>query len=193
MEPTSIDPIQAVPPDVARAPVAPIPVIQQPVPEQEIFSWQSPSRLYKKRTREFYTTVGAIVLLLSIILIFAKEFLLVAVIFASAFVTYVLSSVEPETVEHQLTNKGIRTAKKMYPWQLLGRFWFEEKWKQTMVKIELPYQFPGEILMLVGQANKDEIEEILLQYLIKQKPEPTFVEKASKWLQEKIPLEADGV
>ena len=193
MEPTSPDPIQAVPPDVARAPMQPVPVIQQPVPEQELYSWQSPSRLYKIRTREFYTTVGAIVLLLSIILIFAKEFLLVAVIFACAFVTYVLSSVEPEATEHILTNKGVRTNKKIYPWHMLGRFWVEEKWKQTIFKIELPYQFPGEILMLLGKGDRDSIEEILMQYLIKQKPEPTFVEKASKWLQEKIPLEADGV
>ncbi len=193
MEPTSPDPIQAVPPDVARQQVAPIPVVQQPIPEQELYSWKAPSRLYKKRTREFYTTVGAIVLLLSVILVFTKEFLLIAVIIAFAFVTYVLSSVEPEVTEHMFTNKGIRTNKKIYPWQNLGRFWLETKWKQPLVKVELPFQFPGEIVMLVGQGDRDTIEEILLQYLIKQKPEPTFVEKASKWLQEKIPLEADGV
>lgn len=175
--------------DAPIEPAAPVPTA--PVPEKVIYSWQAPSRLFKKRNREFYSTVGAIVILLSIILIFAKEFLLVAVILALGFVSYVLASVEPEKITHKLTNYGIRTAGKLYFWQELGRMWWEEKWKQEVLHIETPTQFPGKMVLLLGEGDKAEIKKILEKYLIEEKPEPTWLDKSSSWLQEKIPLETE--
>ena len=63
----------------------PMPVVAQPEPEQSLYSWKAPARLYKKRSREFYSTVAALVILLSVILMFAKEFLLIGVILALGF------------------------------------------------------------------------------------------------------------
>jgi len=169
----------------------PQPVVSQPVPEKTLYTWKAPSRLFKKRSREFYSTIGALVLLLSIILFFAKEFLLIGVILAIGFVSYVLASVPPDSVEHILTNKGIRTGGKLYPWQILGRFWWQDKWKQTYVNIEAPGQIPGSLILLVGEGDKAEIDQIVKTYLINEKPAPTWFDNAAKWLQEKVPLESE--
>jgi len=169
----------------------PQPVVQQPVPEKVLYGWQAPSRLFKRRSREFYTTVAALVFLLSIILFFAKEFLLIGVIMSIGFVSYVLASVPPEKAKHELTNKGIRTDGKLLFWEELGRFWWMEKWKQTYVSIEAPGKIPGQLIMLVGEGEKEAIDKILKTYLINQKPEPTWFDKAADWLQEKIPLESE--
>ena len=40
----------------------------KPVPLTTLFEWESAVRPFKKRTREYFTTLGAIVLLLAIIL-----------------------------------------------------------------------------------------------------------------------------
>lgn len=176
----------------ARQPAGdePMRVVQQPEPERELYAWQAPARLFKKRNREFYSTVAAIIFLVSVILLFAKEFLLIAVILALGFVSYMLSSVEPEEVDHRLTNKGVRTSGKLYRWQQLGRFWWEDKWNQQVMHVELPFQFPGELILLLGKGDKEAIEEIASQYLINEKPESTWVERAAQWLQEKVPLES---
>ena len=168
---------------------SPTPVITQPEPEKDLYTWQAPSRPFKKRNREFYTTIGALVILLSVILLFAKEFLLIGVILSFGFVAYVLASVAPEDVKHTLTNKGVRSAKKLYLWSELGRFWWDDKWKQKILHIETKDAFPGRIQLLLGKGNEKKINDIISKYLIKEKPEPTWLDKSSKWLQEKIPLE----
>ncbi len=167
------------------------PEIQQPIPEKELLTWRAPSRLFKRRTREFYTTVAALVFLLSVILFFAKEFLLIGVILAIGFVSYVMASVPPESVEHTITNKGIRTDNKLFEWETLGRFWWQEKWRQTYASIETPGRVPSILILLEEKGKKDEIDEILKKYLINEKPQPTWFDNAAKWLQEKVPLESE--
>jgi hypothetical protein len=168
----------------------PVPV-QQPVPESEIYTWKAPSRVFKRRSREFYSTVGALVLLLSVILFFAKEFLLIGVILAMGFVSYVLASVPPETIEHTFTNKGIRTDNKLFPWGELGRYWWGEKWKQEYVTIEAPGKVPGILILVLGEGGKNTIDETIKKYLINEKPPATWFDNAAKWLQEKVPLESE--
>ena len=174
-----------------QTPPEPQPVISQPVPEKTLYAWKAPARHFKRRSREFYTTVGALVLLLSIILFFAKEFLLIGVILAMGFVAYALASIPPETIEHVLTNKGVRTAGNFYPWIYLGRFWWDEKWHQPHVDIETPGKVPTSIILLVGEGKREEIDAVMKTYLINQKPTPTWFDNAARWLQEKIPLESE--
>lgn len=168
----------------------PMPVVAQPEPEKELYTWEAPSRLYKKRNREFYSTVAALVILLSVILIFAKEFLLIAVIMALGFVAYALASVEPDLITHTITNKGIRTTNRFFSWGIMSRFWWDEKWNQKTLHLETPGQLPGQLVLLLGKGNGTEIESVVSKYLVKDKPAPTWIDKTSKWLQEKVPLEA---
>lgn len=169
----------------------PQPVVTQPIPEKTLYSWSAPSRLFKRRTREFYSTVAALVFLLSLILFFAKEFLLIGVIMAIGFVSYVLASVPPDEITHVFSNKGIRTGERLYEWGSLGRFWWTEKWKQTYVTVEAPGRMPSMLILLVGKGEKEEIDAVLKTYLINQKPEPTWFDNAAKWLSEKVPLESE--
>jgi hypothetical protein len=165
--------------------------ISQPIPEKTLYSWRAPARLFKRRSREFYTTVGALVLLLSIILVFAKEFLLIGVILAMGFVAYVLASVSPDEITHALTNKGIRTGDKLYPWETLGRYWWQEKWHQSYINIESPGRIPSNLILLLGEGNKEDIDHVVKTYLIMEKPLPTWFDKAAIWIQEKVPLESE--
>jgi hypothetical protein len=84
--------------------------------EKVVLEWTAPARPYKKRSREFYTTILSIAFLLGIILLLLKEFLLIGVIIAFAFLSYVLSTHKPEDVAHQVTTKGIRTDNKLFEW-----------------------------------------------------------------------------
>jgi len=170
----------------------PMNVVSQPEPEKTLLSWKSPARLYKKRNREYFTTIGVIVLLLSVILLFAKEFLLVGVILALAFVAYVLASVAPPEVEHVLTNKGVRTGGKLYPWQLLGRFWLETKWGQDSLMVENLLGFPGHLVLLLPKdIDRSALEKTMSSRLLKEKPSPSPIDKAAEWLQRKVPLETE--
>ena len=164
---------------------------EEPKEERVLVSWRAAGRPFKRRDRGDYTTIGAIVFLVAIILLFLKEWLLIAVMIALAFVAYVLASVPPEETKHELTNKGIRTGDKLYRWQELWRFWIEEKWRQKMLVVETRYKFPRRLLLMLGEADEELVKRTLKEYLFLEKPEPTFMDKASEWLVEKVPLESE--
>ena len=101
--------------------------IAKPRSEDMVLEWKAPSRPFKKRNRQYHTTVITIALLLSLILFFAGQILTIAVVFAVAFLVYVMSTIPPHAVKNKLTTYGIRIEDNLYYWEELGRFWFDEK------------------------------------------------------------------
>lgn len=157
--------------------------------EKTLLTWKAPSRIFKKRTNEFFTTIGAIVLLVCIILLFIREFLLMIVVIAFSFLAYVLGTVEPEEVENEITTRGVRVNGKFYRWDVLGRYWFTQDSGVTTLIIETYLSFPSQIIMIVNPKDTSKIKEYLSPYVLFEKPELGFSDKASNWLKEKMPLE----
>lgn len=159
------------------------------IPQEEIFlEWVSPARLFKKREKEYFINIGVIIFTFSIILIFAREVLLILALLALFFLIYVLSTVPPEDVKHKITNLGIESAGHFYRWEDLADFWFEEQWGQTMLILR-PYLTTRTIILL-GTQSKEKVRKIIAEYIpFREEPQKTWVDNAGKWLSEKIPLE----
>lgn len=177
-------------PNTAKAPLQEVTPIKPKAPEKKLLVWKISARPYKKRTKEYFTTIASIVFLIAIILLFLKEWLLIAVIVSLTFVAYVLASVKPEEVEHKITTWGIVTGEKKYKWEDLMRFWFSKKFSNTLLHIDTKLSFPKQLIILVDD-KKDEIEKLMQKYLTAEKPDKTFMDKAAGWLQEKVPLESE--
>jgi hypothetical protein len=163
--------------------------IPDTAPREEIYSqWVSPSRLFKKRDREYFVNIAAIVFLLSVILVFAREFVLVAAVLSIVFLIYVLSTVPPEDVKHRVTSLGIESAGHFYRWEELADFWFEEQWGQHELIVR-PYMSPRLIILFPG-SDKGKLQESIGKYIpFREEPERSWVDNAAKWITEKIPLE----
>lgn len=161
-----------------------------PGPARDLLLWQAPSRVFKKRDREFFSTVGAIVFLVVVILIFIKEWLAICVLIALLFLVYVMGTVPPEEITNVITTKGIKTGEKLYQWPFLNRFWFSEKWNFKLLQIETNLVFPKHLTLVLKNVSQEEIKKILTKYLIFEKPQKTLLDKLANWLQEKIPLES---
>ncbi len=166
------------------------------IPSKELkvlYTWHASVRPFKRRNKEFWTTVIAIVFLVALILFFVKEWFLIAAIVSLTFVYYVLSTVEPEEMEYKITNRGIIYAGQTYAFENISQFWFSEKYEQKVVNLELRGGgLVGRITILVGKGDQAKIKEILLKYLIEDEVKPNFLDNASKWLSEKVPLESES-
>ena len=167
----------------------PVTLVQEPM--KDLIVWISLARPFKKRDREYYTTIAAIIFLLAVILLFLKEWLLIGVIISIGFVAYVLSTVPPEEVENKITTRGVITGGRRWDWTLLYRFWFSQKWGSEILNIETRIAFPRRLMLLLGNSDKKKIETLLGKYLLAEKPEKTFIDKAGVWLQKKVPLETE--
>ncbi len=166
------------------------PIEVLPVHEIKIlFSWRAPGRVFKRRNREFWFTVLSIAFLLSVIFFFIKEWPLIAVLAALIFVYYVLSSFPPEEIDYQITNKGIRFSGKEYLWEEISRYWISEKWKQKILNFETKLRFPAKIEFLFKNEDEERIREILKKYIPEETPPSSFLDRASNWLAEHVPLE----
>ncbi len=151
-------------------------------------SWSSPSRLFKRRDKEYFTNVGAIVFLLIVILVFAREFLLIAAVVSIVFLIYVLSTVPPENIDHRITNLGIESAGHFYRWEDLSEFWLEEQWGQVMLVIRP--MFGARIIILLGDQDKAKVRELVAKQIpFREHPEKNWVDNAATWLSKKVPLE----
>lgn len=160
--------------------------------EEVYLSWVSPSRLFKKRDREYFTNIAAIVFLLSIILVFAREFVLIAAVLSIVFLIYVLSTVPPEDIKHRITNLGIESAGRFYRWQELYEFWFEQQWGQTLLVLR-PY-IGSRVIILLGSQDRGHVRERVAKHIpFREQPEKSWVDNAASWLTKKIPLEKPQV
>ncbi len=157
--------------------------------EKVTLSWTAPSRPYKLRTREFYTTIFSIAFLLAVILLLLKEFLLIGVIMAFAFLSYVLATHKPDDVEHQITTLGIKTDNKLYSWDKLTHFWLKKQLSHEVVICKTTTAIPGVIVMVMDEAKREQIIKAIGDKIPLIKPDDSFVDKASSWLGKKIPLE----
>jgi len=157
--------------------------------EKILLEWTAPSRPYKIRSREFYTTILSIAFLLGVILLLLKEFLLIGVIMAFAFLSYVLATYKPDDAKHQVTTLGIRTDDKLYPWDQLTNFWLKKQWDQEVVICKTVTALPGVILLVIDASKRENILKTIGDKIPLVKPTDSFVDKASKWLGNKIPLE----
>lgn len=160
-----------------------------PPPLKTLLEWESPARPFKKRDREYFTTIAAIVFLVSVILLFIQEWLLIAVIISLMFISYVLATVKPENVKHKITTRGIKTGKRNYKWEDFDHFWISERWGHKILNLRLTAPMAPIIQILLGDKEEKEIKETIEKYLIYDKPEDNFLDKAAEWLQEKFPLE----
>ena len=93
--------------------------------EKDIFAWTQMERPFKRRTREFWLTAIAILVLVSVIFIFIKEFMLVVALLSILFLYYTMSTVEPSTIRYRITNRGIYWGDSRIEWGLLKRFWIK--------------------------------------------------------------------
>jgi hypothetical protein len=193
--PTFTAPAVSIPPQPVTQPYPvdsePYIPFDRPQPEEVIYEWEAASRPFKKRNRQYYTTIAAIVVLISLILFFAGQFLPIAVVVSVGFLAYVLSSIPPETVTHRFSTYGVYMGESFFQWEELGRFWFGEKFTHPMLYIEVG-RFPGRLMLLVPPEKKEEVIELLSQVLLQEKPADGFVDRAANWLQKKIPLDPES-
>ena len=131
-----------------------------------------------------------IAVLISILLAFAREWMLIATLAAMIFAYYVWSTVPPEEVEYSITTRGLRVHGQLYRWEELVQWWVEDKWGQQMIVIVAPAVVSRRLHLLLGKVGEEQVKSVLEKYLVMERPPETAMDKAGKWMSEKFPLEA---
>jgi len=157
--------------------------------DEIVFEWEAPVRPFRERSAEWFKTVAVIVILVSVVAIFLKEFLLLGVVFALAFVTYVLSSNPPQMVKHKIASEGVYFGGKLYVWKDLLDFYFKDLDGSRALFIRTRRKFPSVLILLLSSASEEMLARILGKHLKRSAPpEDDWMEKSARWLSSKVGL-----
>lgn len=176
----------------------PAPQQHQPLPNDEFshhkvrthLEWDAPGRPFKERSREFFINGFLLMIVVEIILFLFSQYLLMAVVFSLVFLAFALSSVPPRTFHYRISSEGILIDKNFFIWEELYDFYFFKHHGQETVHITTKTYFPGELTLTLGDIPLEDIKRVLLAYLpFREYVEPTWLEKASDWLEQNFPLE----
>jgi hypothetical protein len=157
--------------------------------EKVLLEWTAAERSFKKRDRDYWITAIAILILVSVILVFIKEFFLIIALISLLFMFYVLSAVPPGQTKYKITNRGVYMGETSYFWNILEKFWFSTSLNSEMVNFGTVLRFPRAISLVINAGDKEKIKEIVVKRIPMIENSPNFVDKLTKWFAEKLPLE----
>ncbi|MBI4004929.1 hypothetical protein HY358_02225 [Candidatus Roizmanbacteria bacterium] len=161
---------------------------------QVIFAWKAPLRVYKKRGKNILRFYLALTLLLSLIVFFFGDKILLIPIWAILFLFYALTITPPPDVENKITKFGIETAGVTLRWETLSHFYFTRRFDFTILTIvtHAPYYFHS-YLIIPNEEIKNRVKSILSEHLIYQdKPHQTITDKMVNWLSRLLPDDDDA-
>jgi len=167
------------------------------VPENEIdtneeivlFEWEAAERAYQKKDKDFWVTAVAILILVSVILIFIKEFFLIMSLISVLFLFYALSSVPPGNIKNKLTNRGLYFGELRYEWKDLKKFWFKKSMSSDTINFATDLRFPRPITLVVNPKDINHLKDIVVKKIPMLETSPTFVDRLTKWFADRLPLE----
>ena len=159
-------------------------------PVRTFLTWTAPARPFRKKDRSYYTTIAIIVVLVILILFFIREFILMGVVLAIAFVAYVLGFVAPEDVEYKISTQGVTIGDHFYFWQDLDSFWFTEKDGVKILRILTRLRFPGQLIIIIKTDDQEQIKNSVARYLpFHEIPPKSLMDSWSESLQKHFPME----
>lgn len=171
------------------------PIFQKatPLPEalnpQVVYSWKAPLRAYKKRSKKVLRFYIAVALLLTAIIFFLGDRILIIPIWSILFLFYVLTITPPPQVENKITKFGIETAGITLRWEVLSHFYFTYRFGFTILTIvtHAPYNFHS-YMVIPSDTIKRQVMRILAEHIVYQdKPSLTFTDRMIHWLSYLIP------
>lgn len=160
---------------------------------QTVFSWKAPLRPYKKRSKLVLRFYLAVALLLSLIVFFFGDKILLIPIWAVLFLFYVLTITPPPEVENKITKFGLETAGITLRWESLSHFYFTSRFGFYILTIisHAPY-FYRAYLVVPNEEIKKNLMLILSEHLIfQEKPQRSLTDKMIDWFTKLIPEEEE--
>jgi hypothetical protein len=158
---------------------------------QIIYSWKAPLRPYKKQGGVILRFYLALALLLSLIIFFFGDKILIVPIWSLLFLFYTFTITPPPEVENKITRFGIETTGITLKWENLSYFYFSKRFNFIVLTLvgQPPYYFHV-YLVLKDEEMKNKLLHILSEYLIYQeKPQKNFTDKIVDWFSNLLPEE----
>ena len=162
---------------------------------QLLYLWKAPLRAYKRRSDSILRFYVALALLLSLIVFFFGDRVLLVPILTLLFLFYVLTITPPPEIENMITVFGIETAGISLRWEFLSHYYYTKKFHFNVLTLvsHAPYSYHV-YLIVPDDSMKTSINAILSKHLMYvEKPQRSFTDKMVDWLSNLMPDDEDQI
>lgn len=161
---------------------------------QVIFSWKAPLRPYKKRSAVILRFYLSVALLLSLIVFFFGDKILLIPIWTLLFLFYVLTITPPPEVENKITQFGIETAGITLRWEALSHFYYTSRFGFYILTVvsHAPYFYHAYMVVPNEEIKKHTLDILSAHLIFQEKPQRGFSEKLIDLFSKLIPDEPNG-
>jgi hypothetical protein len=138
-------------------------------PEDIYYQWVAPSKIVIKRDKQWYWTMGLLLMIMLTVAVIFREMIWVAVVLAFFFAIYVNASIPATETVYKLTRQGIEVGEgdglEIYAWEQLLDYSYYYKSNNEILYIDTIIGMPPTIPMLFSQEDRKNIEMILEAHL----------------------------
>ncbi|MBI2051913.1 hypothetical protein HYT33_04095 [Candidatus Roizmanbacteria bacterium] len=159
---------------------------------QIVFSWTAALRPYVKRSRQVIRFYIAVTLLISLIVLFFGDKILLIPLWTLLFIFYVFTVTPPPDIVNKITHFGVETAgPATLRWEVLSHFYFTKRFGHEMLTLVThPPSLYHMYLVVPSEEVKKKVTLLLSEHIVYlEKPRKTFTEKLIDWLSQFIPEE----
>lgn len=155
------------------------------------YEWTAPLRPYTKRSPEVLRFYIAVALLVSAIILFTGDRILIVPVWAMLFIFYILTVTPPEDITHRITQFGIETAGGTYRWSTLSHFYYTQRFGYIVLVVVGNAPQHHHLLMVVpNEEVKKKVTTLLSEHIVYQEhPTHTVTDKMIDWFSQLVPQE----
>lgn len=137
---------------------------------EKLFQWESPQRIWKSKSREWYILWSIIFLIILSLGARVEAYVFMVSIIAFAFLWFIIGSIQPPESTHTITSIGIRTFSVLIQWKHVDHFWISSLKNQDFHLLHLDINKPIEktggsrVSILIHKDHVEKITKLLLQF-----------------------------
>ena len=138
--------------------------------------WSAPEYEFNEKTPEWYWALGITAAALVLAAVILHNFLFAVFAVLAGFSVGLYGARRPRVIQHEINSGGVLSGNKNLNYENISHFWinYNPPAKKELV-LELKKTFSTHALILLGNADPEQIRRYLLQYLKEKKIEESLV------------------
>lgn len=146
-------------------------------------SWSAPEYYFHEKNTEWYWILGIITAALVLAAFILHNFLFAVFAILAGFSLGLHGARKPRFIRHEINHGGISNGNKKINYEHIDHFWinYEPPFKKEII-FESKKTFSTHTIMLLGQADPEQIRTYLLQYLKEKKIDESLISALAHFL-----------
>lgn len=139
--------------------------------------WSALEHEYHKKNSEWYWTLGIITAAMILAAVILRNFLFAVFSALAGFSIALHGTKIPKNIEAELNPGGVRVGRNEYDYDRLSHFWvdYNPPIKKALI-FESKRNFSPRVIILLNDADPEQIRRYLLQYLKEKKIEESLID-----------------